>query len=83
MQRKQPRLRLEREAYKLLRTEVLERDGWRCLSCGASSNLQVHHKKSRGHLGHDQADNLMTLYHRCHGDLHQNLKDHVQINISK
>ncbi len=83
MRRKQPRLQLEKEAYKLLRTQVLTRDGWRCQTCGTSSNLQVHHKKSRGRLGHDRADNLITLCHQCHGFLHHDRRDHIQTTMSK
>jgi len=61
IRRKQPHLRLEAKEYKLLRAQVLAGDGWRCQTCGARCNLQVHHKKSRGRLGHDHADDLITL----------------------
>ena len=37
---KSPRLRLAPELYEKLRHEVLRRDGWRCQSCGALSNLR-------------------------------------------
>jgi 5-methylcytosine-specific restriction endonuclease McrA len=39
------RLRLDPESYEALRQQVLRRDGWRCQSCGAMSNLEVHHKQ--------------------------------------
>jgi hypothetical protein len=38
---KQPRLRLDPELYEQLCREVLQRDGWRCQSCGSLKNLQV------------------------------------------
>ena len=44
---KSPRLRLAPELYEKLRHEVLRRDGWRCQSCGALSNLEVHHRELR------------------------------------
>jgi hypothetical protein len=44
---KQPRLRLDLELYDRLREQVLRRDGWRCQSCGARSNIEVHHKLRR------------------------------------
>jgi len=43
-----PRLQLEPEAYQNLRQQVLRRrDSWRCQSCGAMSNLEVHHRDFR------------------------------------
>jgi hypothetical protein len=41
--RKEPRLKLDQEAYRILRLQVLERDGWRCQQCGSMKNLEVHH----------------------------------------
>jgi hypothetical protein len=35
------RLRLDPESYEALRQQVLRRDGWRCQSRGAMSNLEV------------------------------------------
>jgi 5-methylcytosine-specific restriction endonuclease McrA len=67
---KQPRLRLDDELYEQLRNEVLWRDGWRCQSCGAMSNLEVHHKELRSQSGHDREENLITLCTACHADLH-------------
>jgi len=67
---KQPRLRLDDELYEQLRNEVLWRDGWRCQSCGAMSNLEVHHKEFRSQSGHDREENLITLCTACHADLH-------------
>src|SRR5262249_21955240 len=40
-------------AYRLLREQVLERDGWRCQMCGSFKNLQAHHIESRSQLGND------------------------------
>jgi predicted restriction endonuclease len=34
------RIRLDLVSYENLRQEVLRRDGWRCQSCGAMSNLE-------------------------------------------
>ena len=70
IRQRKPRLRLNPDAYRKLRTNVLERDGWRCQSCGTSENLQVHHIRSRSALGDDTADNLVTLCADCHDRLH-------------
>jgi hypothetical protein len=51
--------RLDPEAYRQLCREVLERDGWRCQSCGQMGNLQVHHIQWRSRLGNDTAENLI------------------------
>lgn len=63
---KQTRLRLDPQSYEQLWREVLERDRWRCQSCGAMSNLEVHHKEFRSHSGNDSDKNLITLCQRCH-----------------
>ncbi|MGA7047672.1 MAG: HNH endonuclease signature motif containing protein, partial [Candidatus Sulfotelmatobacter sp.] len=53
-------LRLDPPSYERLRQRVLSRDGWRCQSCGAMSNLEVHHKQFRSHSGDDSEENLIT-----------------------
>ncbi len=68
--RKRARLRLDPEQYDNLRNQVLRRDGWRCQSCGAMSNLEVHHKEFRSHSGDDSDQNLITLCTACHADVH-------------
>ena len=68
---KQPRLRLDLELYDRLQEEVLRRDGWRCQSCGARSNLEVHHKEFRSQGGGDSEENLITLCPGCHSRVHR------------
>jgi len=67
---KRPRLSLKPEAYRQLSREVLARDGWRCQDCGTAKNLQVHHLRSRGRLGDDAEENLITLCAGCHRARH-------------
>ena len=67
---KSVRLQLHRVAYDSLRQLVLRRDAWRCQSCGAMSNLEVHHKQFRSHSGHDSEENLITLCSACHASVH-------------
>ena len=67
---KQPRLRMDPELYEQLCREVLQRDGWRCQSCGSLKNLQVHHKEFRSQSGDDSEQNLITLCSDCHFTLH-------------
>jgi 5-methylcytosine-specific restriction endonuclease McrA len=70
-QPRRPRLRLDPDSYRKLCVEVLKRDGWRCQYCGASYRLEVHHIRSRGRLGDDIDENLITLCADCHSDIHR------------
>jgi len=70
LHQKQPRLKLAKEEYEIIRKRVLERDGWRCQGCGSMENLHVHHKKRRSQLGGDVMHNLITLCADCHGKCH-------------
>jgi len=70
LSQRQPRLRLDREEYEVLRKRALERDGWRCQSCGSQRDLQVHHVRPRSQLGHDALENLITLCVGCHQHHH-------------
>ncbi len=63
-------LRLGALQYENLRQQILRRDGWRCQSCGAMSNLEVHHREFRSHSGADTEENLITLCARCHAAMH-------------
>ena len=67
---KLPRLRLDPVSYEMLRQKILRRDGWRCQSCGAISNLEVHHKQFRSHAGDDSDENLIILCVGCHEAMH-------------
>ena len=63
---KTARLRLDADSYKVLRQEVLRRDSRRCQSCGAMTNLEIHHQQFRSHSGEDSELNLITLCTGCH-----------------
>lgn len=70
---KSVRIRLDPEAYESLRQHVLRRDGWRCQSCGAMVNLEVHHQEFRSQSGNDSEENLITLCDDCHTLAHASL----------
>jgi ATP-dependent DNA helicase RecQ len=63
-------LRRDPLSYERLRQQILRRDGWRCQSCGAMSNLEVHHKQFRSHSGTDSEENLITMCTACHAIAH-------------
>lgn len=54
-----------------VRALALNRDGYRCLNCGTSQQLIVHHhvEWTEGIDPYDLS-NLETLCRRCHGQLH-------------
>jgi len=68
---KRTRLHLAPALYEDLRQQVLRRDGWRCQSCGAMSNLEVHHREFRSKSGDDSEQNLITLCAACHSMVHR------------
>jgi 5-methylcytosine-specific restriction endonuclease McrA len=68
--RTSPRLKLDPEAYSALHRQILERDNWRCQSCGSMQNLQVHHLTYRSQSGGDVEQNLITLCAPCHSRQH-------------
>jgi 5-methylcytosine-specific restriction endonuclease McrA len=68
---KSSRLRLAPKLYDDLRQRVLRRDGRRCQSCGALSNLEVHHRELRSQSGDDAEHNLITLCTACHSFVHR------------
>ncbi len=63
--------RLDASSYETLRQQILRRDGWRCQSCGAMTNLEAHHKKFRSHSRADVEENLITLCSACHARVHR------------
>ncbi|WP_234834019.1 HNH endonuclease [Sinorhizobium meliloti] len=55
---------------------VLERDGYRCVSCStklSSRDADVHHLLPRSMGGSDELSNLVTLCDGCHAAHHPNL----------
>ena len=53
-------------AWKQLRRQALDRDGWRCRRCGRAGRLEVHHVKELASGGRNDLSNLETLCRRCH-----------------
>ena len=63
-------LRLPLEQYHALCKRVMQRDGYRCKSCGMRSGLSCHHVVFRSHQGEDTMENLVTLCESCHKAVH-------------
>ena len=59
--------RLERGRWEDVRRRVLDRDGWRCRSCGLAGRLEVDHITPLEDGGESYALlNLQALCRRCH-----------------
>lgn len=56
-----------------LRDYVLRRDGGKCIVCGSTDDLNVHHLHPRKKQGTDRAENMVTLCSSCHKDVHAGL----------
>jgi len=49
-----------------LRRQILQRDNYKCQSCGNTGKLEVHHRQARHKGGTDDPANLVTLCETCH-----------------
>ena len=62
--------------WEVTRHVVLERDGYRCVSCGVdliSESADIHHLLPRSMGGSDDLSNLVSLCDGCHASHHPNL----------
>ena len=59
--------KIDRKRWALLRREVLNRDGWKCVKCGRRGRLEVDHILAMrfGGAVYD-LNNLQTLDRLCH-----------------
>jgi 5-methylcytosine-specific restriction endonuclease McrA len=64
-------LRLPAKEYSALCKSILQRDGYKCCSCGMRSGLHIHHIIFRSQQGPDEACNLITLCSSCHEAVHR------------
>jgi len=62
------------------RQYVLYRDSFKCQHCGSKNKLEVHHIIYRSQGGTDDVNNLITLCHECHQEVH---KGKIKIDRTK
>lgn len=53
-------------AWRIIRDEILERDGHRCTRCGGTDRVQVHHVVPYRYSKSHAPSNLTTLCRSCH-----------------
>ncbi|WP_205427243.1 HNH endonuclease [Clostridium botulinum] len=63
--------RANKNRFKKIRLKILERDDYKCVECGSSHWLNVHHIKERNQGGDDSDENLVTLCYECHMEKHK------------
>jgi 5-methylcytosine-specific restriction endonuclease McrA len=68
-------LRLPEEEYAALCKDILQRDHWKCRSCGSRNNLHCHHIIFRSQGGEDTMENILVLCSACHDGVHKDVKD--------
>ena len=67
-------MRIKRIGYRArlrLRRFVLNRDKYRCRTCGRPGRLEAHHVRPVAAGGNDEPGNLLTLCVTCHVDHHR------------
>ena len=69
-------IRLSRNKYKQLQTDVLNRDGFKCQICGCFTQDAPHHIIYRSQGGDDSLENMTTLCGLMENDCHRKLHDH-------
>lgn len=70
-----------------VRQEVLKRDDFKCIICGAKHNLQIAHYISRARLGLGKPENLGVMCALCHfqydnGKYHNEIKNLFREHLS-
>lgn len=55
--------------------EGKERDGYVCQICGSKNHVEGHHIVDYQYGGKASADNIVTLCHDCHKDVHRGKLD--------
>lgn len=62
---RRPRKRRTGTRWQKKRARIYERDGYRCVRCGATTNLTLDHRIPRSKGGSDADDNLQTMCAPC------------------
>jgi 5-methylcytosine-specific restriction endonuclease McrA len=65
-----------RSEFREKRLLALKRDGYKCVKCGATENLHVHHIIALSKDGTNDLGNLVTLCPSCHAEEHKNDKEY-------
>lgn len=61
---------LKSDHWQKLRADALERYEHRCIRCGSTERLQVHHREYRG-PGRERPEDLEVVCRSCHAERHR------------
>jgi len=61
---------LESDAWQNIRKKILNRDNNKCVVCGTSSNLDIHHITYE-RVGNEDVDDLVTVCRKHHNEIHK------------
>lgn len=62
---------LKSYVWKTKRTMTIERDHFKCATCDATENLEVHHLNGYGEIPFEDISSLVTLCRDCHQKQHE------------
>jgi 5-methylcytosine-specific restriction endonuclease McrA len=73
--RAEPRGRVRKNISASVRTQVMERDMYRCVTCKSHISLQIDHIHPHSKGGSDEPDNLQTLCGPCNNRKHNKVEE--------
>lgn len=69
---------LKTSYWKKVRLLVFKRDGFKCVICGSTENINVHHSTYKHHFDElNHLDDLITLCKNCHNEAHGIIPDYL------
>ena len=74
-----------REFSWVRKVTAFDRDGWKCVVCGATNNLEMDHAAALMNGGSNDITNLFALCHTCHVEktrMDRSLKKH-RVSLAK
>ena len=75
----------ERQFSWVRKVTAFDRDGWKCVVCGATNNLEMDHAVALMNGGSNDITNLFALCHACHVEktrMDRSLKKH-RVQLAK
>lgn len=71
-----------RDITRTMREAALEKKGHKCLRCGTSEDVEVHHIRPKSRDGNSDISNLMLLCRKCHDLWHKVFPDDLFWNTN-
>ncbi len=65
---------LQSDYWQKVRSDILNREGYKCGNCHQNKELHIHHKDNCPRYGEEEYSNLVALCEDCHKEAHAILK---------